>query len=236
MRIEVMFAIVLLLPGLVQADFTLLDADFDDKTVGDPIGVGGAVLGEPIEVVTSHISAIVQDTPFDTPCLEHVRVVEGGSAWSVWEFIGGASVDVGNVFFSVDLWFDTQESFSIKLNAAGSWGSKFCEIYTTPDGIIRLSDAAGYYGVIGNFVAGRLYNLQVNLDTVADTYDVFIDGSPVVEGRSHGIVDVGVGRVSFTVSHTTVVGAELSIDNLMVTADEYTPTEAGTFSSLKPLF
>ena len=47
---------------------TLLDANFDDKTIDAAIGTGGAAAGEPALVTGG--SAIVRDTPFSTPGLE----------------------------------------------------------------------------------------------------------------------------------------------------------------------
>ncbi len=225
-----------LLPVLALADFMLLEADFNDKISETPIGTGGPDLGEPIAVQTS-LSARVRETPFATKSLEIMRAVEGPTEAVIWEFVGSASVDVGHVTMSVDVVFDAIHDFTLlDVREQGSWSSAFCNIYSSVDGNFRLSDAAGYYGTIGSYTAGPEYNLQVILDCENDTYDVFINGSPVVVDRSHGKVGVGIGRVAMKVVHSTPIDAAYSVDNLLITADEYTAAEGSTFSELKAIY
>jgi len=52
---------MLALAGAVLADTTLLDANFDDKTVGAPIGTGGAKQGEPVDI-QAFLDAVVRAT------------------------------------------------------------------------------------------------------------------------------------------------------------------------------
>jgi hypothetical protein len=239
MRFVFLIALVLLVvPGVVPAVevFTLLDADFDDKTVDEAIGTTGPDAGEPIEV-DSHLSAIVRDTPFATRSLEIARIIDESGSWVSFEFVGSASVDVGNVEMSVDVIFSTMEAYSIfDVREQGLWSSTFCKIYSTPDGLIRLTDAAGYYGVISTCVVDQLYNFRVVFDTEADSYDVFLDDILLVDDRVHGKVGVGIGRQAFNHAHSSALGSSFHIDNFLVTADEYTAAEGSTFSELKLLY
>ena len=118
----------------------------------------------------------------------------------------------------------------------GGWANKFCDIYTSNDGTIRLGDATGYYGTIGSYVADQTYHFEIHLDMDADTYDVYRDGNLLVDDRSHGITDIGVGRLSFRISNGTTNGTDLLIDDIMVMADEYTPAQAISLSDVKASF
>ena len=232
---KVLATVLCLFPALALAEFTLLDADFDDKTVDDPISLGGPDVGEPI-TVDPPVSAIVRNSPLPSPCLEIAHVLEGSAGAVVFEFMGEASVDVGKVAMSFDISFPENERFRVKVHERGGWASKFCEIYTDTSGNIRLTDAAGYYGVIGSYNLDQVYNFQFLLDTETDTYDVLMDGTPLIEDRAHGLDGVGIGRLAFKIDHTAVVGASFVIDNVFLTADVYTATETRSLSELKTSF
>ncbi|MHC4970477.1 MAG: hypothetical protein ACYTF4_17945, partial [Planctomycetota bacterium] len=72
---------------------TLLEADFDDKTIDAPIGTGGAAVGEPVSV-SPNIIATVRAAPFATPSLEIVDNNDdppsGFAGAARFEFIGSA--------------------------------------------------------------------------------------------------------------------------------------------------
>jgi len=236
MRFVIAIALALMLaPGLVSADFTLLDANFDDKVVGDPIGMGGPDLGEPISVDVV-LTAIVQDTPFATPALEFKYIDNPYAGSAIFEFVGGVSVDVGNVIVSFNVIFDSVDSYYMLVREQGGWGEKFCDLYTDTGGNLRLSDEAGYVGIVGSYVVDQEYSFQFIFDTVNDTYDVLQDGTPLVEDRSHGIVGTGIGRIAFKIVYSAAIGAEFTIDDLRVTADEYTAAIPSSFSEVKPSF
>ncbi len=235
-NVNVLGVLILLLPVLALADFTLLDASFDDKTVDAPIGTGGPDLGEPIEVHAG-LSATVRDEPFATPALEIVRVSEGSTAPVVFEFVDEASVDVGKVTVSFDVIIVTPDNYElITVYEQGFWSSTFAKIYTDSSGNLRLSDAAGYYGILGLYASQQFYNFRLVFDCVADTYDLFIDDVPIIEGRGHGKSGVGIGRLAFKIVHSAGLDSGFIIDELLVTADEYTAAENSSFSEVKPIY
>jgi hypothetical protein len=238
MRVMNVIALVLLLlPVLVPATdlFTLLSANFNDKTIDDPIGFGGPDVGEPLSKSAS-LSAIVRNTPFATPGLEIVRISDGPAGYVLFEFVGSASVDVGNVVVGVDVVFESLDTYYIMIREQGGWGSKFCELYTDPNGNIHLSDAVGPSVYAGTYVAGQPYHFEFLFNTVTDTYDVLQNSVPLIEDRSHGIDGVGIGRIAFKFAYSVLVGAEMSIDNLLIQADEFTAASPSNFSELKPRY
>ncbi len=233
---NVLGVLILLLPVLALADFTLLDANFDDKTVDEPIGTGGAEVGEPIDVYAG-LSATVREDPFPGHALEILRSSEGSTAPVIFEFLDEASVDVGKVTVSFDVIIVTPDNYElITVYEQGFWSSTFAKIYTDASGNLRLSDASGYYGILGLYTYSQFYNFKLVFDCVADTYDLFIDDVPIVEDRAHGKSGVGIGRLAFKIVHSASLDSGFVIDELLVTADEYTATETRSFSEVKPLY
>jgi hypothetical protein len=237
MRVMSVIAFVFLLaPGIILADFTLLDADFDDKTVDFPIGLGGADSGEPLDV-DSGMAATVRYMPFASPCLEIKRTHEGAISAMFFEFADGASINVGNVTISFDVILHNLDSFNIiDVCEQGYWSSPFCNIFTSTTGSIHLVDAAGYHGIIGSFLPGQIYNFQIIFDMFAGTYDVLLDGTLIVEDRSHGKTGVGIGRQVFSLGYSSLVGSGYCIDNLKVMSDEQITADISSFSELKLTF
>jgi hypothetical protein len=230
---NVLGMILLLLPAMVLADFTLLDANFDDKTIDAPIGTGGAVLGEPIDI-SGPIASTVRDTPFFSNCLEIVKDEDLYSSGALrWGLIGDADVDIGHVWFGTNIWHDVLGDYTIRFNDVGGYSGTFANVYWRLDGSIRCSDSNGYVGVIGTAVQGTMQTLSIDFDMENDTYTVELDGSPVLVDRAHGVTDMGIGTVWLSMDHTSLLNTEFSIDNMLMTADEYTATDISTFSEVK---
>ena len=105
----------------------LLDADFDDKASGKPIGTGGAEIGEPV-VLENLESAIVQNSPFPSHSLEIIedpRTEESGSVR--FDLLESAEIDSGIVTIEVDLWFSQLSSNSIIITEQGDSSYTFCQ-------------------------------------------------------------------------------------------------------------
>ena len=78
-----------------------------------------------------------------------------------------------------------------------------------------------------------MQTLSIDFDMENDTYTVELDGSPVLVDRAHGVTDMGIGTVWLSMDHTSLLNTEFSIDNMLMTADEYTATDISTFSEVK---
>ncbi|MHC4589736.1 MAG: hypothetical protein ACYTAQ_10460 [Planctomycetota bacterium] len=198
---------------------TLLEADFDDKTIDAPIGTGGAAVGEPVSV-SPNIIATVRAAPFATPSLEIVDNNDdppsGFAGAARFEFIGSAEITTGVVTINAELWFDVLENYNLYVREQGTSAQSFVSIKFLASGNIDANDADGSLGIIGSYETGRVYPVSLVYDMDAGTYDVHLDGSLVVAGEPHGVVGRGVGAVLFGTAHDLNLDGRFYVDNISV--------------------
>ncbi len=155
------------------ADQTLMEATFDDKAIDQPIGTGGAIVGEP-DYVTPEIEAIVRSAPFGTPCLE-IHNTHATLNRSVWFSLPGASISSGLVVIILDIW----------LTGSGPGWEPYCEIYNEnnqaltyfrfqADGTIAVGSGDGPI-YVPSFPVGRHLPVLFAIDMDADTYSAWFD-------------------------------------------------------------
>lgn len=126
----------------------LLDADFDNQTLGEPIGTGGAANGEPVaipaavstELVLGGTEPLREGSPPDL-ALELTRELAGSDDGTLeWRFLHDAEVEEGFVLVDLEV---------MTLNAAG-----FLVSLEADDGE-ELLDVLGVYGSSGGKIYGR---------------------------------------------------------------------------------
>jgi hypothetical protein len=88
----------------------------------------------------------------------------------------------------------------------------------TSAGNVVAGDANGTLGIIGQYTANTDHQLEALFHMDAGTYDIELDASPLVSGRSHGITTRGVGALLVGPDHTATPGNLLYVDNIRVTA------------------
>jgi hypothetical protein len=182
------------------ADQTFLFADFNDKAIDQPIGEGGPEVGEPVEVYTTTISAIVRQEPMGSPSLEIRDISSFGAGFVVFELLDGAELTSGTVSVSADFWFQNQTSssrFLFQIRERGSTEMKFADLRFNPTSSVDLVDAQGYAGIIGHYETDRRYRVVLEYDMDAGTYDVWLDGERALNDRAHGVAERGIGWVIF---------------------------------------
>jgi hypothetical protein len=211
---------VCLCPPIVVADQVYLVAEFNDKEIDQPIGQGGPDVGEPIEVYTSTISAIVREGPMGSPSLEIRDTADFGSGFAIFEFLGGAELTTGIVNVSADLWFHeigAGNRFLFYVRERETASERFGDLRFHQDGSITLIDEQGYVGAIGNYEVGRRFRVITEFDMDAGTYDVWLDGVLAVNGRAHGIAGRGIGSVILGCDHDEDLEGFFNVDALNVT-------------------
>lgn len=191
-----------------------LQAGFDDKEIGAPIGTGGAEVGEPISV-GSQITAIVRAEPMPTPALEihDNSTTSAGSAR--FEFLGQQEVDTGRLVLFANLWFAAPEDFFIYVREQGGAAQSFTNIRFSSAGDVICSDANGNVGTIGAYVAGRHFPVMLDFNMNTDVYDVWLDGTRVLAGEGHGIVGRGIGAVLFGCTNDADLSGTAFVDDIM---------------------
>ena len=199
----------------------LLDAHFDDKTVDQPIGTGGAEAGEPI-TVGSNLDAIVRqnaDDP-DNRVLELRTTDSASTSATRFEFIEHTEVEQGRLLVSVQITVPDPDfgQASLYLREAPGAGKRFLDLALQTSGTINISDAAGILVILPNAITfGQPMLIEVMHDLDERTYDLLIDGVHVVEGRAHGITDRGIGAfIVSLLNRPKFEETRVMIDDLLV--------------------
>lgn len=195
---------------------TLLLADFDDHPVGEPIGTGGAELGEPI-IVDADVSAIVEQ-PVG---MNRVLAMEADSLTTgsgvTFELLGGVGVEEGWTAFRFSLAFPVTVGVNIYVREPGGAAQAFTTLALSPDGSIVASDEAGAVGEIGAYSAAQILRFSIEHDVDAGTYDVRVNDVVLLDDRAHGVVGSGIGRLIFNFEFAQGPTRVL-IDNVSVVA------------------
>jgi hypothetical protein len=192
-----------------------LDAGFDDKTVGEPIGTGGPDVGEPVSV-SSCVTAIVRGDPMPTPFLEIADNDDYAAGSARFELLGGVEITTGVVVVTANLWFPAYENFFIYVREQGSSASVFTNLYFGADGLVTCRDANSYNGVIGTYDTGRHFPVQITYSMDYGMYFVWLDGVLVLAYEEHGVVGDGVGAVLFGCTHDADYDGRMFVDDVFV--------------------
>jgi hypothetical protein len=221
------------------ADEIYLQADFDNKPVGEPIGTGGAAMGEPVSV-DPRVTAIVRDTPLPTPCLEIADNHDYAAGVAAFELLGSIELTTGITAITCTLWFEQIGDgceFLIYVREQGSSAHDFASVRFKDSGTVSAFDAEGSLGTIGAYEAGRQLPLAIVLDMDAGTYDIWLDDTLLVDDETHGITDHGVGSVKWGCSGDSDLEGRFYVDDILV-SDTFTPAPVtpARWGGVKALF
>lgn len=215
---------------------TLLSCDFEAEPLDEIIATGGAALGQPIDL--GGISAHVRSAPMATASLE-LTDDWGPNARAVsFEFLNDAEISSGVVEISMNLWFSDLGNYNIGVRQQGSFATSFLTISFQEAGVIRYSDSDTVaFDIIGNYSPNTAYSLRVVFDLDQDTYDIHLDGSPLLEGGTWAATSRGIGRVYVGHAHDTDASGTYSVDDILVTATESpTSVEPASWAGVKSLY
>lgn len=216
----------------------LLDADFDDKSIDTPIGLGGAEVGEPTYL--SSVSAMVRDSPMASSALEFQDIVTSGTGFARFDFLDLAEVTSGVVRITCELWFAEFEDFTFDIRESGSASRTFATLKFQSSSTIRWGDFdTPGNNPIGTYEIGRPLQLRFEYDMDAGTYELELDGELLLEDETHGITDRGVGSVSMGCDNDADLLGALYVDNLYVVtphvfADGFESGTTDEWSSVVP--
>ncbi|MHC5113039.1 MAG: hypothetical protein ACYTGP_01265 [Planctomycetota bacterium] len=196
-----------------------LEAGFDGKTIGAPIGTGGPLLGEPVSV-SSLINTAVRAAPFATPCLEITDNSTCCAGTAVFEFPASAEITTGTITLNTNLWFDGYEQYILYVREQGSAADSFLTLNFTSIPSVHANDADGGPGTIGTYAIGRPYPVSVVFDMDAGTYDLYLDGCLAVADEPHGVVGSGIGSVHLGMAHDPDLDGRYWIDDVSLCEGE----------------
>jgi hypothetical protein len=218
--------------GPALPDTLYLEATFDDKTPDQPIGLGGADVGEPFEVY-AEVTAIVRTGPMPTPCLEIADASTEFAGSALFRFLGDAEITDGIVTISAEFWFPAFDEFYFHVTDEGQPNRSLAAINFEADGTVELYDL-GTPEVVGTYELDGVFLLTLTFDMDAGTFDLELGGEPVFADRPHGVESAAVERLAFGVSSDPDQDGLFYVDTISVRGTP-TPAAKTTWGRIKGL-
>lgn len=193
-----------------------LNADFEDKTAGLPIGMGGAAVNEPFSK-SANIDAIVVE---EVPGVKILDVSSSNTATALflrWQLLDNLEVRSGLYIMDFDMLMATRDRYRVGLRERTSSSKSFLNLSFQANGTMSVDDANGSALLSGvTYDAGQVYQYRIVHDLGAGTYDVFRDGIPLIRERAHGVTTRGIGGILFSIDYGADTSAHLQFDSLRV--------------------
>jgi hypothetical protein len=206
----------------------ILLADFELQPVDQPIGTGGAALGQPVSgsMANQVIAAGIDG--------QSVRVMDSSSVSAVnmrFQFIDSLEMDQGRLWITAQLRTEVPDSFFITVREHHSSSRSFTNISFTAEGGIWIGDAAGNAGMVGPAGSVKpdvIHRIDIEHDLDTGTYSVFLDGEALLIDRAHGLTirgeaGRGIGAVLFGYNFDADTSGVMLIDNIEVQTDALAP-------------
>jgi hypothetical protein len=225
-------ALLLCLPAPAFGDMEYMTVNFDDKTVGQPIGTGGPSNGEP-SWIDDGLAAIVRSTPYGTRCLEFSSVSASGDMG----FDLDSPVSSGVVAIVADVWFYDNNDWMHALKLRNSYNQQIATIWFDAGGLARIT--ALDFTTIENipYVTGRSIPILMIVDFDARTWSVWIDEFQWVNNEPLFEQIENFKRVMVNVGYGTTEDSRCSIDQIRVL--DYVPevpVRTTTWGTLRALY
>lgn len=215
---------------------TLLSCDFDAEPLDQLVATGGAVVGQPTSL--GGVPAYVRATPMATPSLELTDDWGPNARAVAFDFLNDAEITSGVVEVSMNLSFASLGNYDIGVRRHGDFATSFLTLHFQEAGVIRYSDNDTVpFDIVGNYVAASVYALHVVFDLDQHTYDVRLNGTPLIGNGSWSPTTDGIGRVYAGLAHDADASGTYSVDDILVTATEVpTAVEVTSWTSVKSLY
>lgn len=197
------------------ADQVYLAAGFDDKTVDQPIGTGGAAAGEPVSV-SPYVTAYVRDLPMPTPALEIADDDDYYAGNVRFEFLDSVELTTGMVFVYANLWFEGYEDFFLYVREQGGASRAFTSLRFAASGTVYCSDQDSPSWAIGSYETGKHYSVLIIYNMTTGRYGIWLNETAVVTNEPHGVTDHGVGSVLFGCGNDADLSGAFCVDDVFV--------------------
>ncbi len=195
----------------------LLEANFNSHIPGQAIGTGGPELGEPVTVAPG-LFAMIRLSPRPPASLELNQSATGLARKARFEFIDSEEIISGDLRIRMVFHATQLDRHSFSVRETGTSAQTFLTMTLTSAGDIDASDANGFIGTIGQYTTNTDHQVEVLFHMDAGTYDIELDGLPLISGRGHGVTTRGVGALLVGPNHEAMPGSLLYVDNIRVTA------------------
>ncbi|HUT92688.1 MAG TPA: GEVED domain-containing protein [Thermoguttaceae bacterium] len=194
----------------------LLIANFDDKAIDEPIGTGGAEVGEPSSV--SDPAPIVRNEPMSTPCLEFQDTGDA-PMYAVFDLLDDAMLGSGTVIVEADVWMEQQNDYSFTVfDGEESLTQAFVFLYFRNDGRLIYSDGnSDFVPLLGTYEVGRTIPLRIEFDMDHGLYDLYWDDARLLDDEPHGITGRTMDGIWCIMYDREDTEGTSNLDNLAVT-------------------
>ena len=194
----------------------ILDVDLEDKTLGQPIGTGGAIHGEPVSVSPDVITEVIE-FDMDNQALQIENDASGINSSVNWNFLYDSEIPAEGVAIELDVLFNSLDSYLIGVRESSGVLANYLTLRFFPDGSIGASDENGVIGFVGNYEANQLHRIRMIFDFVDGTYTALIDEELLIQDRSFNLINGGgIGSVFTGFRSDASDGAFFIIDDLQV--------------------
>lgn len=204
--------------AFAQPSTPWLLADFEDQPVDQPIGTGGAALGQPY-AVSGLLSAIVRDTPMASRSLELAWAGAPSETSNVYfSLVDGVEVASGLLEIEMTLHPHRASTYWVLLREAGTAMRMFGGLTLTETGVLMLMDATGTQPAAIEVPFDSPLQLRWLYHLDNRSYDFWLNGERLVTARPHGVPDDGrgIGQVMVGLNWNTPADTRLSLDELRV--------------------
>ncbi len=152
----------------------ILNADFDDKTVGDPIGIGGAAVNEPYSMNDGTDAIVIEPSP-GTRVLDVSTDVDTSSRYVRWQFLENLEVYSGLVIMDFDLQLEALGGYRVSVRESGLLSKNFLNLQFNSSGTMEMDDASGIQPLYGvTYDAGRVYQYRIIFDMDSGTSSAMV--------------------------------------------------------------
>lgn len=189
--------LLLLAPASAQARFLLLDADFDDLAVGQPLLRRGAAFGEPVPgPFDQGVEEVVADGAGD----RSIRIPDAAAdpiqpSYLNWALRDERDVSDGRLTLAFELTAESLDNYEVLVNDAFGTLS-FLQLRFSPVGELTWSDLnTPGPTVFGTYTPNQVLAFEIVLRLNPGTYDLSLDGVPVVTGEPLGFAAPSIARL-----------------------------------------
>jgi hypothetical protein len=194
---------------------TYLEANFNYKTIGSPIGLGGAEFGEPYYQSLS-VATTVRDDILFTPSLEIQDIDNYAAGGASFHLLGDEEIDSGMLIVAAEIWMSEIDEYYFRVREHSSSVHKFSDLEIFDGGYLLCEDVTGMSDWYAFYDPGRVYDIMFVHNINTGTYDFWFDGERVIDDRPHGVIGAGIGKIIAGCSNDEDLDGALHIDNLYV--------------------
>lgn len=193
----------------------VLNADLEDKLLGNVLGNGGAAHNEPVSISNNIMTEIIEfGTNNKAVLVDNPMAVSGKLRW---EFFDNIEIQDGFISLETDIYFNQLDNYYLYIRESSFSTSSFASIRFSDNSNITLRDDTGYAGVIGAYQPGQLYKIKAIYNLDNDRYSLWIDDELLIEDRPHGVTTGdGIGAFLMGFQSTSTSDASFVVDNVKV--------------------